>query len=129
MVNLASTERFLEVQPEHKTLGAFEAGLDASDPAITPAMRYFYAANKLGIPYCNFTPSLTNVPALSEHASEMGNPFAGMDGKTGQTLVKTALAAMFRVAPVCTSRAGTRRTSSATATAWSSTRRRRTRPR
>jgi myo-inositol-1-phosphate synthase len=96
MVNLASTERFLEVQHVHADLGAFEAGLDASDPGITPAMRYFYAANKLQVPYCNFTPSLTNVPALEAHAREMGNPFAGMDGKTGQTLVKTALAAMFR---------------------------------
>jgi myo-inositol-1-phosphate synthase len=97
MVNLASTERFLDVQPVHRDLRSFEAGLDANDPGITPAMRYFYAANKLQIPYCNFTPSLTNVPALDTHANEMGNPFAGMDGKTGQTLVKTALAAMFRV--------------------------------
>jgi myo-inositol-1-phosphate synthase len=96
MVNLASTEGFLEVQPVHADLRAFEAGLDASDPAITPAMRYFYAANQLQIPYCNFTPSLTNVPALDVHANEIGNPFAGMDGKTGQTLLKTALAAMFR---------------------------------
>jgi myo-inositol-1-phosphate synthase len=96
MVNLASTESFLEVQAVHRDLRAFEAGLDASDAAITPAMRYFYAANKLQIPYCNFTPSLTNVPALDTHANEMGNPFAGMDGKTGQTLLKTALAAMFR---------------------------------
>ncbi len=96
MVNLASTERFLEVQPVHRDLRAFEAGLYASDPAITPAMRYFYAANKLQIPYCNFAPSLTNVPALDEQANEMSNPFAGMDGKTGQTLVKTALASMFR---------------------------------
>jgi myo-inositol-1-phosphate synthase len=96
MVNLASTERFLEVQRVHHDLRAFEAGLDASDPGITPAMRYFYAANKLQVPYCNFTPSLTNVPALEEQAREMGNPFAGMDGKTGQTLVKTALASMFR---------------------------------
>src|SRR5579872_2360747 len=96
MVNLASTEGFLEVQPVHRDLRAFEAGLYASDPSITPAMRYFYAANRLQIPYCNFTPSLTNVPALDEQANEMGNPFAGMDGKTGQTLLKTALASMFR---------------------------------
>ena len=96
MVNLASTERFLDVQPVHRDLRAFEAGLDRSDPAITPAMRYFYAANELRIPYCNFTPSLTNVPALAEHAAETGNPYAGMDGKTGQTLLKTALASMFR---------------------------------
>jgi len=96
MVNLASTEGFLEVQAVHRDLRSFEAGLDASDAAISPAMRYFYVANKLQIPYCNFTPSLTNVPALEEQAHEMANPFAGMDGKTGQTLIKTALASMFR---------------------------------
>src|SRR5580693_6449714 len=96
MVNLASTESFLEEQPVHKNLRAFEAGLDANDKSISPAMRYFYVANQLRIPYCNFTPSLTNVPALSQQAEETGNPFAGMDGKTGQTLLKTALASMFR---------------------------------
>jgi myo-inositol-1-phosphate synthase len=96
MVNLASTERFQEVLPVHLDLRAFEAGLDADDAAITPAMRYFYAANRSRSPYCNFTPSLTNVPALETHANETANPFAGMDGKTGQTLLKTALAAMFR---------------------------------
>jgi myo-inositol-1-phosphate synthase len=96
MVNLASTESFLEEQPVHKNLRAFEAGLDANDPSISPAMRYFYVANKLRIPYCNFTPSLTNVPALNAQAEECGNPFAGMDGKTGQTLLKTAMASMFR---------------------------------
>src|SRR5690606_14220645 len=97
MVNLASTERWMELTDTHKSLEAFEKGLDASDPSISPAMRYFYVANKLGIPYCNFTPSLTNVPALQEQAEKLGNPYAGMDGKTGQTLLKTALAAMFKV--------------------------------
>ncbi len=97
MVNLASTESFLEVTPAHATVDAFEAAIDRNDAAITPAMRYFYVANKLGVPYCNFTPSLTNVPALADHAERCKNPFAGMDGKTGQTLLKTALAAMFRV--------------------------------
>ena len=96
MINLASTERYLEVGDVHMTLKAFEAGLDANDPAITPAMRYFYVANRMGIPYGNFTPSLTNVPALEEQAIACGTPFAGMDGKTGQTLVKTVLASMFR---------------------------------
>jgi myo-inositol-1-phosphate synthase len=96
MVNLASTERYLEVGPEHKSLAAFEKGLDANHHDITPAMRYFYLANTLGIPYVNFTPSLTNIPALAEQAMEKHNPFAGMDGKTGQTLVKTVLGTMFR---------------------------------
>jgi myo-inositol-1-phosphate synthase len=97
MVNLASTETYLEVTAEHKTVAAFEKALDESNPVISPAMRYFYTAAKLGIPYCNFAPSLTNIPALAEIAVKHQAPYAGMDGKTGQTLMKTALAAMFRV--------------------------------
>ena len=97
MVNLASTEAWLDPHPAHASLAAFEKGLDANDPAITPAMRYFYTANKLGLAYCNFAPSLTNIPALIEQADKTKTPYAGMDGKTGQTLVKTALAAMLRV--------------------------------
>ena len=97
MVNLASTEAFLDVSAVHQSLPAFEAGLDANSAAISPAMRYFYTAAKLGIPYCNFTPSLTNVPALNELSVKHQSPYAGMDGKTGQTLLKTALAAMMRV--------------------------------
>lgn len=97
MVNLASTECFLEPARVHDSLESFERGLDRSDVAISPAMRYFYAANELRVPYCNFTPSLTNVRALAEHSARCRTPYAGMDGKTGQTLVKTALAAMFRV--------------------------------
>lgn len=97
MVNLASTEKWMEVTEAHKSLEAFEKGLDANDPSISPAMRYFYVANKLGMPYCNFAPSLTNIPALQQQADKLGNPYAGMDGKTGQTLLKTALAAMFKV--------------------------------
>jgi myo-inositol-1-phosphate synthase len=97
IVNLASTEAFLETTAVHNSLDAFETGLDRSDPAISPAMRYFYAANDLGIPYCNFTPSQTNVPALAKQAELSRTPYAGMDGKTGQTLLKTALAPMMRV--------------------------------
>jgi myo-inositol-1-phosphate synthase len=97
MVNLASTEAFLVPSAVHASREAFEAGLDRDDPAISPAMRYFYAAVQLGIPYCNFTPSLTNIPALAALAEATKTPYAGMDGKTGQTLMKTALAAMFRV--------------------------------
>jgi myo-inositol-1-phosphate synthase len=97
LVNLASTESFFPTMPVHASLAAFEAGLDRSDPAITPAMRYFYAANELGIPYCNFTPSQTHIPALAKQAEHTRTPYAGMDGKTGQTLLKTALAAMMRV--------------------------------
>jgi myo-inositol-1-phosphate synthase len=97
MVNLASTERYQELLDCHKSLAAFEKGIDENHSAISPAMRYFYVANKLGVPYCNFAPSLTNIPALQEQANELKNPYCGMDGKTGQTLLKTALASMFRL--------------------------------
>lgn len=97
MVNLASTESYLPVGDAHKSLEAFEKAIDNNDASITPAMRYFYVANRLGIPYCNFAPSLTNIPALQDHANKNKNPYAGMDGKTGQTLLKTALAPMLRV--------------------------------
>ncbi len=97
LLNLASTERYQAELPVHASLAAFEAGLDADDAAISPTMRYLYAANALGIPHANFTPSLSNIPALAEQAEACGVPFAGMDGKTGQTLVKTAIGGMFRV--------------------------------
>lgn len=96
MVNLASTESWREANGIHTNLAKLEAALDADDPAISPSMRYFYAANKARVPFCNFTPTIAS-HALEQHAVELGNPFCGCDGKTGQTLVKTALASMFRV--------------------------------
>jgi myo-inositol-1-phosphate synthase len=95
MVNLASTESWREANGVHTNLAKFEAALDADDPNISPSMRYFYAANKARVPFCNFTPTIAS-HALEQHAVELGNPFCGCDGKTGQTLVKTALASMFR---------------------------------
>lgn len=96
MVNVASTESWRDDTEAYKDLAKFEAALDSNDPAISPGMRYFYAANKAGVPFCNFTPTMTS-HALEQHAMKLGNPFCGCDGKTGQTLVKTTLASMFRV--------------------------------
>ena len=97
IVNLASTERYLEISDVHVTPEAFEKGLDANDPKISPAMKYLYLAITMGIPYSNFTPSLTNIPALATLAERHGVPMAGEDGKTGQTLLKTVLAPAFRI--------------------------------
>ena len=55
----------MELAECHKSLAAFEKGLDANDPAISPAMRYFYVANKLGIPYCNFAPEPDERPGAA----------------------------------------------------------------
>src|SRR5690606_6059469 len=94
---LASTEKWMERGPVHQTIDAFEKGIEQNDPGISPTMRYMYAANSLGMPHANFAPSLANIPALRAQAETMGVPYAGMDGKTGQTVVKASEALMLRV--------------------------------
>ena len=98
MVNLASVERWPDLTLEVlQSTAAFERGLDAGDPAISPAMLYAYAAIVEGVPYGNFTPSLAaDIPALTRLADERQVPVAGKDGKTGQTFIKTVLAPAFR---------------------------------
>ena len=52
-----------------------------------------------GYTYINFTPSLgASLPALDELAESTGSLYAGKDGKTGETLMKTVLAPMFATA-------------------------------
>jgi myo-inositol-1-phosphate synthase len=97
MVSCASTEAYLQPQEAHFTLEAFERALDASDPAISPAMVYAYAAIMEGVPYANGAPSLAaDIPALVELATRRGVPIAGKDFKTGQTLMKTIVAPGFK---------------------------------
>jgi myo-inositol-1-phosphate synthase len=57
---------------------------------------YAIASLDLGYPYVNFTPSLGSAPqAICELAIERGTCHMGHDGKTGETLLKSALAPMF----------------------------------
>src|SRR5215212_5587778 len=93
MVSCASTETYLQPQEVHFSLKGFEEALDASDPAISPAMIYAYAAIMEDVPYANGAPSLAaDIPALVELATRRGVPIAGKDFKTGQTLLKTIVA-------------------------------------
>lgn len=64
MINLTSTEKYTEVGDVHLTIEAFEKGLDANDPRISPAMKYLYTAIQMGIPHANFTPSLDRAAAV-----------------------------------------------------------------
>lgn len=96
VVNLASTEPLWAERSEWGELARFEAALDAGQP-VPPSMLYAYAALGDGHPFVNFTPSLgASSPALRELAHERGVPHCGNDGKTGETLLKTVLAPMFR---------------------------------
>lgn len=97
LVNCSSTEVYQELGAVHQTLDAFERGLDEDDKSISPTMVYAYAALMENVPYANGTPSYaTDIPALSELADQRKIPVAGKDFKTGQTLMKTVLAPMFK---------------------------------
>ena len=98
VINLASVERWPDKGATAlQTPEAFERGLDGTDPAISPAMLYAYAAIVEGVPYGNFTPSLAaDIPALTTLAERNNVPVAGKDGKTGQTFIKTVLAPAFK---------------------------------
>ncbi|MCK6558806.1 inositol-3-phosphate synthase [candidate division KSB1 bacterium] len=93
MLWCGSTEIYLQPEPVHQSLAAFEQGLRDNHPAIAPSMIYAYAAIKEGIPYGNGAPNLTaDIPALIELAKQTETPICGKDFKTGQTLMKTILA-------------------------------------
>jgi myo-inositol-1-phosphate synthase len=97
MMWCGSTEIFLEQSPCHETLEAFEKGLVDDDPAIAPSQIYAYAALSEGVPFINGAPNLTvDIPALQELSRRNNAPICGKDFKTGQTLLKTTLAPMFK---------------------------------
>ncbi|NEB13359.1 myo-inositol-1-phosphate synthase [Streptomyces coelicoflavus] len=57
---------------------------------------YAAAALQAGCAYVNFTPSTgLRHPALAALAESSGVPYAGRDGKTGQTLLRSVLGPMF----------------------------------
>ena len=93
MIWCGSTEIFMTPVPEHDSVEAFEAAMDANAESISSSMIYAYAALKEGIPYANAAPNLSaDIPALDRLALDNGSPVAGKDLKTGQTLIKTIVA-------------------------------------
>jgi myo-inositol-1-phosphate synthase len=98
VVNVASTEPPIALGPEHQRLEAFRRVIQQNRTTrVTASMLYAYAALERGCPYVNFTPSLGIAPpALQELGVKQHVPFYGSDGKTGETLMKTVLAPLFR---------------------------------
>ena len=98
MVNLATTEAPAPPELAGRDLVHLEADLAGSGSRLPASLLYAYAALDVGVPYVNFTPSIgASLPALEALARERGAPHAGQDGKTGETLLKSALAPMFRM--------------------------------
>jgi myo-inositol-1-phosphate synthase len=96
VINCATTEAPLRPDPVHDDLDALQGTLAAGRPVLPPSSVYAYAALDAGWPFVDFTPSTgARLPALAALAVARRVPHAGRDGKTGETLVKAALAAMF----------------------------------
>ncbi|MCO8274961.1 inositol-3-phosphate synthase [Actinoplanes sp. TRM 88003] len=95
VVNVSSTEPIFESGAAHSSLAALEEALAQGSP-LPPSSLYAYAAFNAGCAFVDFTPSTgARLPALRELAEREGLPYAGHDGKTGETLVKSVLAPMF----------------------------------
>ncbi|MFC8619065.1 inositol-3-phosphate synthase [Micromonospora purpureochromogenes] len=96
MVDVSATEPAARPHPGHADPAALRAALAGPDEVLPPSSLYAYAAVEAGCPYVGFTPSTgLRLPALAELAVARGLPYAGHDGKTGETLVKSVLAPMF----------------------------------
>jgi myo-inositol-1-phosphate synthase len=97
VLNLASTEPFRAELPDFASdLASFKKALSKGAKGLSAGMLYAYAAFEAGAGYVNFTPTVAGeIPALRELAEKRGLPHCGKDGKTGETLMKTALAPMF----------------------------------
>ena len=95
VVNLASTEALCKEAPYWDDLAHFEVAM-GSDEEIPASCIYAYAAFTAGCPFVNFTPNRgSSIPALGRLARDRALPHCGNDGKTGETLLKAALAPMF----------------------------------
>ena len=97
VVNVASTEPPAEVAALPPTWAELDPLLDERDCPLPASSLYAIAALDLGCSYVNFTPSLgSSPPAIAELALLRGTRHMGCDGKTGETLLKSVLAPMFR---------------------------------
>ncbi|MGQ9563341.1 MAG: inositol-3-phosphate synthase [Thermogutta sp.] len=98
VIHIASTEPPVDTERFPKSWPELERLLNQQrNPGLPPSTLYAVAAFQAGCAYINFTPSLgPALPALDELARERQVPYMGSDGKTGETLMKSVLAPMFR---------------------------------
>jgi len=98
VVYLASAERQRELPESWMDAQADPMKLLLTAPKdISRSILYALAAIEEGVPFVNFTPAPgASVPVVAAFARRKKVPVLGNDGKTGETLVKTALAPMFR---------------------------------
>ena len=81
-----------------ESLAALEQAMKENNTeVISPSMCYAYAAIAEGAPFIMGAPNLcVDTPAMWEFSKKMNVPISGKDFKSGQTLMKTVLAPMFK---------------------------------
>ncbi|WP_159607271.1 inositol-3-phosphate synthase, partial [Agromyces humi] len=97
VIDVSSTEPIAADRPEfHDAALLTQVLADSVEPVLPPSSIAALAAIESGSAYACFTPSTgLSLPALRALAAHRGIPVAGQDGKTGETLIRTALAPMF----------------------------------
>ncbi|MGY8768934.1 MAG: inositol-3-phosphate synthase [Pirellulales bacterium] len=97
VMNVSSTEPTVDESTLPQTWSDMNKQLDKPRKCLLPASSlYGIATLELGYTYLNFTPSLGTAPkAICELAENKKACHMGHDGKTGETLMKSALAPMF----------------------------------
>lgn len=97
VVDVSSTEALPADHPAFHSEEALRAALSDPDAHVLPPSSLAAAAAiQAGAAYAGFTPSAgLTLPVLRARADAAGIPFAGQDGKTGETLLRTVLAPMF----------------------------------
>jgi myo-inositol-1-phosphate synthase len=98
VVNLTSTEPPFTPEPAHADLDELHRALAGPTEALPISSLYACAAFRAGCSFVDFTPGTgARLPALAQLAEAERLPWAGSDGKTGETLVRSVLAPMFAV--------------------------------
>ncbi len=97
VMHLASSEPPAPKAAAHASLKRLKCAMSRPGSRTVPTSSiYALAAVESGCAFVNFTPSPgISIPAIRRRAEELGVPYMGNDGKTGETLVKSVLAPMF----------------------------------
>lgn len=96
---IASTESYVPRNEQiHGSVAAFEQAMKDNDCIhIAPSMVYAYAALQEGCPFIMGAPNVcVDIPAMFELSKQKNVPIIGKDFKSGQTMMKSALAPTFR---------------------------------
>ena len=96
---IASTESYTpRNEAVHGSIAGLEAAMKADDcKHLPPSMIYAYAALMEGCPFIMGAPNVcVDIPAFFELSKKQGLPIVGKDFKSGQTMMKSAMAPIFR---------------------------------